>query len=104
MIKNLNNMSDEEILSTFEVTSEECCENTELFYELDKEFPNSVLDDCFMSVKEATFYLFAGVGACSPQLYQIGLEKISELTGRELDDSLRKEIKDCLNELPCPLD
>lgn len=44
-----------------------------------------------------------GVGAMSPEKYQITLETMAKSVGREVDDGFRAEVKTILESLPCPL-
>jgi hypothetical protein len=56
------------------------------------------------SLDDACRVIFGGIGACSPELYAEGVNKVAELCGRTVDDMFRVEIIDALRKLPCPLD
>lgn len=47
---------------------------------------------------------FAGVGACSPEIYGAKLAHIASCLGRIVDDQFRKEVSDIIRTFPCPLD
>jgi hypothetical protein len=55
-------------------------------------------------MRELVIAHFAGVGACSPEIYGAKLAHIASCLGRVVDDQFKKEVSDILHTLPCPLD
>lgn len=55
-------------------------------------------------MRELVIAHFAGVGACSPEIYGAKLAHIASCLGRVVDDQFRKEVSDIIRTLPCPLD
>lgn len=47
---------------------------------------------------------FAGVLACSPELYELKLKSIAQAAGRTVDDAFRDEVKMVLETMQCELD
>jgi len=56
------------------------------------------------SLQIACRTVFAGVGACSPEIYTRKIEQIAKMTGRQCDDQLMSDVRDVLAGFPCPLD
>jgi hypothetical protein len=55
-------------------------------------------------MRELVIMEFAGVGACSPEIYGAKLAYIASCLGRTVDDQFKKEVSDIIRTLPCPLD
>lgn len=52
----------------------------------------------------AVISTLGGVGACSPEHYQAALEQIAKMCHREVTDEFKKEVREVLGSMPCPLD
>jgi hypothetical protein len=57
-----------------------------------------------MNLRKAVIDVLGGISACSPLIYAKKLEHIAEITGREVDDKFREDVREILKTLPCPLD
>lgn len=67
-------------------------------------FKELQVSDSNYSLREACWIVLGGVGAISPILYDEALHKISEMTGRVIDEQFRRDVTDILRTFPCPLD
>ncbi len=56
------------------------------------------------SLEDACKLVFAGVGACSPEIYEEKLKCVAKMTNRSNDKKLQDDIFQILREMPCPLD
>ena len=63
-----------------------------------------VVSDSGSDLRLTVVACLGGIGALSPEKYEIALETMAESVGREVDDGFRAEVKEILASLPCPLD
>lgn len=69
------------------------------------EIPISGPEECALgNLRMIVVAALGGVGAMSPEKYQITLDTIANTVGREVDDEFRVEVEEILRSLPCPLD
>lgn len=59
---------------------------------------------CHCSLDDACMMILGGVGAISPRLYGMALDKIAAMTGRANDETFRSDVTGVLRTFPCPLD
>lgn len=56
------------------------------------------------TLKSYCTYYFGGIGAISPEIYQVYLEEIAKLSNRECNEEFKKEVSDILKTFPSIFD